>query len=144
MERIKPSEKGYLMKQLDEVEIKVCVEAEVELRQRISGVLEKVFRNERIILSREEKRDYLQLFENKLKGEGKTINGRDFVREYVSFIELELKKELEELMNRVRKVVDYCFKEGKKGSIVIGDTFIRIDEYSMLRIKKEKVLVELN
>lgn len=146
MEEIKRTEKKrelFLIKQLDDLDIFASVYVEFEMRQIGTGVLERLIKSERIQMTREEKIDFLKNFEVYLNENNKMIKSREFVREYVKYIERELNKEAKDTIDHVKKVVTECFSENKNGVIEVGNSIIRVKYYSMIRLIKSNVSISL-
>lgn len=146
MEEIKRTEKKrelFLIKQLDDLDIFASVYVEFEMRQIGTGVLERLIKSERIQMTREEKIDFLKNFEVYLNENNKMIKSREFVREYVKYIERELNKEAKDTIDHVKKVVTECFRENKNGVIEVGNSIIRVKDYSMIRLIKSNVSISL-
>lgn len=131
--------KSYLIKQLEEITIVVNSFQVFSMCHRETGIFHE-FKNDRCIdLSLEDKKEYLEMFLEELEKENKTIKGRNFLYEYLKFVESYTCNEIAVLFAEIKKSVDNCFRDAKGCSLEIGKTLVRLDSFCTFELKENRI-----
>lgn len=137
--------RGYLLKQVEEMELLGCNFMEIEMMQKVSGEKKTFQVYKEVPIEKVEKEELLDEFLKYLEETQKHINSRSFVYEYLKYVERIVRNGIQMKLENIKGKIHTSFSVNKNYTLQFDEScLVNTDSFCTFEIKFCETWLKLN